>query len=103
MIASIIVARRERCTESMLGAHDICHRYDTIEVKIMTLAEQSSLTTTTGGGFTRHLASPGGSYSTSTYISGTVRQTLGHFLVSSTMLKVKLDTQETGYSNEEPL
>jgi hypothetical protein len=67
----------------------------------MTLAEQSSLTTTTGGGFTRHLASPGGSYST--YISGTVRQTLGHFLISSTMLKVKLDTQETGYSNEEPL
>jgi hypothetical protein len=101
MIASIIVARRERCIESMLGAHDICHRYDTIEVKIMTLAEQSSLTTTTGGGFTRHLASPGGSYST--YISGTVRQTLGHFLISSTMLKVKLDTQETGYSNEEPL
>jgi hypothetical protein len=101
MIASITVARRERCIESMLGAHDICHRYDTIEVKIMTLAEQSSLTTTTGGGFTRHLASPGGSYST--YISGTVRQTLGHFLISSTMLKVKLDTQETGYSNEEPL
>jgi hypothetical protein len=67
----------------------------------MTSTEASSLATTKGGGFTRHLISSGGSYST--YIRGTVRQTLGHFLTSRTMLKVKLDTQKRGYSDKEPL